>query len=190
MKTAGFMLFVALWLTGCASSSLVVGTRRPPISPDQVRIYVDPPQKYEKVAVLSAVSNFSFAITEQGKTNKVAERLKAEAAALGANGVLIGGIDDQMTGTWGTGQAWGNAGGAFAIGGSSAIYRKKGQGFAIYVPDDVEAGPKWETNVPLPPPPTPAQSAPRPSVAPAPYQPRELDPAKRCDACQHLNDHI
>jgi hypothetical protein len=168
-------------LVGCASSSLVVGTRRPPIAPEQVRIYLDPPARYEKVALLSAVSNFSWAITDQGKTNKVADRLRAEAAAVGANGVLLQGLVDQQSGSIGSGQAWGNGYSAFAFGTSTAVYMKKGTGVAIYVPDEAEAGPIWEER---------SAAAPARPVSPPPpggsTQPYEPDPAKRCDACERI----
>lgn len=172
------LLLVAGLLSGCASSSLVVGTRRPPISPEQVKLYIDPPPRYEKVAMLSAVSNFSWAITDQGKTNKVSERLRAEAAALGANGVLIQGIGDQYAGSIGSGQAWGSGNSAWGIGVSSATYIKKGTGIAIYVPDQPEDGPVWEERA-APPPPRPIP----PGGSAQPYEP---DPAKRCDACQRI----
>src|SRR5947199_247623 len=94
-------LLAVLALTGCASSSVLVGTQRAPIDPSQVRIYLDPPPNYEKVALLDAGSRNSWAITDQGKTNKVMERLKAEAAELGANGILIGGLGDQQIGSVG-----------------------------------------------------------------------------------------
>src|SRR5581483_11364981 len=66
----------------CASSHVLVGTPRAPISPDQVKLYLHPPTKYEEIAVLEASSKSSWAVTDQGKTNKVIERLKAEAAKL------------------------------------------------------------------------------------------------------------
>jgi hypothetical protein len=168
-------------LVGCASSSLIVGTRRPPIAPEQVRFYMDPPARYEKVAMLSAVSNFSWAITDQGKTDKVADRLRAEAAAVGANGVLIQGIGDQYTGSVGSGQAWASGGMAWGLGVSSATYRKTGKGVAIYVPDQPENGPIWEERSAAPPP-LPA-SPPPPGGSTQPYEP---DPAKRCDACGRI----
>lgn len=78
-----------LLLGGCATSHVLVGTQRPEIDPGLVRIYIDPPTQFEKVAILETSSEGSFALTNQQKTNKVIERLKEEAASLGANGVLI-----------------------------------------------------------------------------------------------------
>lgn len=132
-------LLAVLALTGCASSSVLVGTQRAPIDPSQVRIYLDPPPSYEKVALLDAGSRNSWAITDQGKTNKVMERLKAEAAELGANGILIGGLGDQQIGSVGSGQAWGYGNTAYGLGVSSGVFQKKGAGLAIYVIDAGQA---------------------------------------------------
>jgi hypothetical protein len=71
----------------------MIGQARPPISPDQVQIYLHPPSaKYVEIALIDSSSRSSLAVTAQGKTNVVMERLKAEAAKLGANGILLGGI--------------------------------------------------------------------------------------------------
>ncbi len=126
-------ILAVLALTGCASSSVLVGTKRPPIDPAQVRIYIDPPARFEKVAMLDAGSRNSWAITDQGKTNKVMERLKQEAADLGANGILIGGLGDQQVGSVGSGQAWGYGNTAYGFGVSSGVFQKKGAGLAIFV---------------------------------------------------------
>jgi hypothetical protein len=132
---------MALWpmlLAGCVSSHVLVGTPRPPITPDQVKIYLHPPAKYDEIAVLESSSRASFAMTAQGKTDKVIERLKEEAAKLGANGVLLQGIGDQPAGSVGSGfgsaTASGNSAFGVGFGSSAAIYAKSGSGLAIYVP--------------------------------------------------------
>ncbi len=77
-------------------------------------------------------------MTAQGKTDKVVERLKEEAAKLGANGVLLQGIGDQPAGSVGSGfgsaTASGNSAFGVGFGSSAAIYAKSGSGLAIYVP--------------------------------------------------------
>ena len=87
---------VALVLTACASSAVLVGKTRPPISPDSVKLYVDAPKRFEKVALLEASSKASFSISSQGKMDVVIQRLKEEAAKLGANGILIQGTGEQF----------------------------------------------------------------------------------------------
>jgi hypothetical protein len=125
-------------IAGCATSHVMIGRARPPISPDQVQVYLHPPSgKYEEIALLDTSSRNSFSFTAQGKTNAVMERLKSEAASLGANGILLNGLGDQAAGSVGTGFGSATASGhsAFGIGiGSSATtFQKKGDGLAIYV---------------------------------------------------------
>jgi hypothetical protein len=127
----------ALW--GCATSShVLVGTPRPPISPESVRIYSQPPAQYEEIARINATSQGSMAITSQQNMDKAIERLKREAAKLGANGVLLQGVADQPSGSIGTGVGSSSYGGNSAVGvgvGSAfALYNKATTGLAIYVP--------------------------------------------------------
>jgi hypothetical protein len=127
--------FVALlFLAGCgAGSSIVVGTTREPIDPSQVRIYLRAPANYEEVAVVEADSFGSFAVSNQGRTDSVIERMKKKAAALGANGILI----------TSTGKSGGGASvttvvdsqGHTATGITSAGMVANGTGIAIYVPE-------------------------------------------------------
>jgi hypothetical protein len=130
-------------ISGCVTSHVMVGQARPPISPDLVQIYLRPPaNKYVEIALLDTSSKGAFAFSAQGKTDAVMERLKGEAAKLGANGILLQGVGDQAGGSVGTGFGSATATGhsAFGVGfGSSAtIFHKKGDGLAIYVePDQV-----------------------------------------------------
>lgn len=132
-------------LSGCVTSHVMVGQARPPISPDQVQIYLHPPaNKYVQIALLDTSSKGAFAFTAQGKTDAVIARLKEEAAKLGANGILLEGVGDQAGGSVGTGFGTASVSGhsAYGVGfGSSAmVFHKKGDGLAIYVePDQVAA---------------------------------------------------
>src|SRR3954447_22817760 len=97
-------VLVATLLAACASSHVMIGKARPPISPDQVQVYTRPPTvPYEEIAKLQTSSSGSFSFTAQGKTDAVIKRLKTEAAKLGANGVLLEGMDDRPSGSIGTG---------------------------------------------------------------------------------------
>jgi hypothetical protein len=129
---AAALVFTAL--SGCATSHVMVGQPRPPISPDQVQIYLHPPAgRYVEIALLESSSNGSFAVGAQGKTNVVIARLKAEAAKLGANGILLEGVGDQAAGSVGTGYATSSGPSAFGFGSATTVYHKKGDGLAIYV---------------------------------------------------------
>jgi hypothetical protein len=131
-----------LLLAGCATSHVLVGTQRPEISPEEVRIYIDPPPQFEKIAILETSSEGSFALTNQQKTNKVIDRLKDEAASLGANGVLIQTIGSAQRGSvvnsfgsasiYGSGGSYTGYGTGFAI--AAPVMVKEGAALAIYVP--------------------------------------------------------
>ena len=75
-------------------SHVIVGDTQPPIDYTDVKVYIDYPNNYEKIAIIEASSDLAFKdisidITHQQKTNKALERLKKEAALLGANGIVI-----------------------------------------------------------------------------------------------------
>ncbi|MGB6306780.1 MAG: hypothetical protein WBF89_03220 [Steroidobacteraceae bacterium] len=126
-------------LGGCAASQAeLVGQARPAISPDQVRIYLQPPaSQYEQIANLTASSRGSFTITANGQSDKVIERLKAQAAKLGANGVLLYGVGDQTSRPVGAGVSYEDQSShspyGLGVGAWGFFYRMSGEGMAIYV---------------------------------------------------------
>lgn len=75
-------------LGGCASTDkLMLGEARAPIDPSEVRIYRVPPPGAIDIAEIDASSAIGFGT--RGQDAAVMDRLRAEAAALGANGLLI-----------------------------------------------------------------------------------------------------
>ncbi|MGB6605488.1 MAG: hypothetical protein WA747_12005 [Steroidobacteraceae bacterium] len=130
---------VVLALAGCATSShVLIGTPRPPIAPENVRVYLQPPPKFEQIATIEATSQGSLALTSQQNMDKAISRLKTEAAKVGANGILLQGVQNTQSGTIGTGVGSSSYGGGGAVGmsagGSFGVYNKAAQGIAIYVP--------------------------------------------------------
>ena len=129
-------VFVFL-LTACASSAVLIGKARPAISPEQVKLYLRPPKKFEEIAILESSSRNSWAITSQGKMDTVIQRLKEEAAKLGANGILLQGTGSEYGGSVNTGvgtaTATGNTAYGTGFGTSVGIFHKAGSGIAIYV---------------------------------------------------------
>jgi hypothetical protein len=133
------LVYCAVLLTACATSShVLVGTQRPPIAPESVRVYLQPPPQFEQIATISASSQGSLALTSQQNMDKAIERMKNEAAKLGANGVLLQGVQDQQTGAIGLGGGntsySGNSATGVGVGGSFGLTNKVTQGIAIYVP--------------------------------------------------------
>jgi hypothetical protein len=129
---------IGFGLSGCVTSHVIVGKVRPPIAPEDVQLYLHPPgSKYEEVALLESSSKHSFSFTAQGKTNAVIERMKTDAAKLGANGILLDGVSDQAGGSVGSGfgsaTIEGNTAVGVGFGTSKTIFIKSGRGLAIYV---------------------------------------------------------
>lgn len=91
---------LAISLVACASgSAIVTGTKRPPLEPSQVKLYTEPPAKYEVVAVVSASSDAG--LTEQGSVGYAVQELKNQAANLGANGVILEATSERATKVFG-----------------------------------------------------------------------------------------
>ena len=134
------LLLAVFILAACTTTSHVVtGKTRAPLDPSQVTLYSSPPPQYEEIAVIDASSRSSFAFGEQKKMDAVIERLKKEAASLGANGVLL-----QQTGSDGGGGSVGVGVGKSVGGGGVSVgtsiftggSNKIGRGLAIHVPPD------------------------------------------------------
>jgi len=130
-------LAIIATLAACTTSHVIVGRVRAPISADQVKIYLRPPAPYEEVALLESSSRGSFAVSAQARTDKVVDRLKKEAASLGANGIVLREIADQSEGSVGSEFASATVSGrttnAVGTGISATLFSKGGSAIAIYV---------------------------------------------------------
>lgn len=125
---------LGLALAGCASSSKVmIGQARAPIDPALVRVYTTPPAGSVEIAQIESTSAAGFGT--QGQTDAAVERLKREAAKLGANGVVLMGVGSQRSGggvSVGAGSYGGHVGGGLGIG--IPTTQKHAAGVAIWVP--------------------------------------------------------
>jgi uncharacterized protein YbjQ (UPF0145 family) len=131
-----------LVLIGCTivnSSSILLGKQRAAISFEDVNIYTAPPKNFEEIALIQAEAGHDFKST-QDVMNSAVERLKKEAAKLGANGILLNNVgrrDSNSVGvTTGTATAVGNT--AFGSG-VTTMFQGRGyqtiSGTAIFVRD-------------------------------------------------------
>ena len=110
MRLSHFYLLSICVLVGCATTSHVItGKTRAPIEPSQVNVYSTAPPNYEEIAVIDATSRSSGSFGDQKKMDAVIERLKKEAASLGANGVLLQSTGSEYGGGVGTGVGVGTA---------------------------------------------------------------------------------
>lgn len=119
-----------LALGACATATVVrVGNARAPIDPSQVQVYATPPAHYEVLGILTGNSGIEG--TGQGGVDDVIKKLKEQAAKLGANGVLLGKMGRQYSGSFGGTSylGWGNF-----LGSSTATYSQTIDARAIYVP--------------------------------------------------------
>ena len=102
MKTVSIrnmvVVFAIATIAGCAEGTAVVtGQQRSAISPEQVQLYSEAPQaKYEVIALVNASSGNGW--TDQQSVDFAVEELKNQAAAVGANGVILGQPGSQIGG--------------------------------------------------------------------------------------------
>ena len=81
-------IFAALVLSACTTSTVVrTGELYAPISSEQVRVFFQPPVDYRVLGLIDALSDIVF--SNRKAHERAIKRLIEEAAAIGANGVLI-----------------------------------------------------------------------------------------------------
>ncbi|OJX91892.1 MAG: hypothetical protein BGP01_07350 [Paludibacter sp. 47-17] len=77
----------------------MTGTKRSAISPNEVKIYLDPPTEYESIGIIEVSSD--VVLSRQAAQDKAMDALKSRAAKVGANGVLLTNTGSQSVGTVG-----------------------------------------------------------------------------------------
>ena len=106
-KAIIIMAALVLMAMGCATGSTVlIGTARPAIEPDQVKLYLEAPTSFEVIGLVEASSDSGW--TAQGSMDYAIEELKNQAAKIGANGVLLDSTGSKSSGTVGfySGGVW------------------------------------------------------------------------------------
>ncbi len=128
-------------LAACASAPkpLVTGQARAAIDPAEVSMYYGPPDvPYEEIAILE-VSSGSFTYGENNKRQAVLERLRQQAASVGANGVIFRQSSEGRGGSGvgvgvGGGRIGGYGYGGVGVGINVSPKRRHASGVAIYMP--------------------------------------------------------
>lgn len=136
------LLALALLLGGCANTSKVMlGQPRAPVDPAQVQVYRTPPAGSVEIAQLESTSAVGFGT--QGQTDAAIARLKREAAALGANGVVLMGVGSSGSSPVGMSVGAGSYGrhSAGGIGIGIPTTQRQAAGVAIYVPPGATVDP-------------------------------------------------
>lgn len=125
-------------LIACATSSQVLtGAARAPISPADVRVYTQAPQVFEEIAVLGASRNSVSTAGAERAIASMIESMRAQAAQLGANGLLLEDFSDSDPVSVGTGVAsqtyTHNASINVGLGGAFGVVKKIARARAIFV---------------------------------------------------------
>jgi hypothetical protein len=98
VRTCAATLLAACLICGCATHTIIVGERRPPISPEAVRVYQVPPRHFERIAIINSSAGTSWIFPDRPSVELGISRLREEAAGLGANGILLEGVYDEPAG--------------------------------------------------------------------------------------------
>jgi hypothetical protein len=129
-------------IASCAASSdyVLVGHPRTPISPDEVRVYWQPPPVFEEVAAVDSSSGASLS-SGRAKADRAIEALRRQAAKLGANGLVVQDVEDDEGGTVGAevGKDYTSQGAPTSVdvhASSNLFNAKLAHGMAIYVPPE------------------------------------------------------
>jgi hypothetical protein len=128
-------------LFACATSSQVLtGAPRAAIAPAAVKVYTQAPQRFEEIAVFSASRKSVSSAGGERAIAKMIEAMRAQAAQLGANGLLLENFSDSDPFAIGTGvgsQAYThNASINLGVGGSLGVVKKMAEARAIFVSPD------------------------------------------------------
>jgi hypothetical protein len=132
-----------LGLSACAASSQVLtGSPREPVPPGSVRVYTQAPQHFEEIAVLRASRRSVSPAGGERAIDRMIEAMKAQAAELGANGLLLEEFADSNAVAVGTGigtQTYTHNGSIdLGVGGFLGLVNKSASGRAIFVTPSLE----------------------------------------------------
>lgn len=120
------------------ASTIMVGEARPPTNPASVKVYMEPPRKFDRIAIIRKGSGGAWAFEDQSQIDNAIAKIKVEAAKVGANGILLQTVETHQTGGVGIGiGGFGFPGRHVAVGGGTSFYapilHKTVQAEAIYV---------------------------------------------------------
>src|SRR2546423_7752221 len=108
-------LGAACLICGWPTRPMVVGQVRPPINPEAVRVYRAPPRHFERIAIIDSPAGTSWIFPDRPSMDLGISRLREQAAALGANGILLQRVYDVSAGGLAIG------GGGFGYGGAQFL---------------------------------------------------------------------
>lgn len=116
-----FSIAFALLIIGCASGThIITGETHPGIKPSDVRLYQVPPPKFEIVGIVNSRTPGRL----QRDMDTAVNELKNQAAAIGANGIILGEVNPGSVSVgFGSGSGFGSGGSTFFGSGVSSSSR-------------------------------------------------------------------
>jgi len=90
-------LISTVLLAGCMATGnvIVTGDARPATTPESVELYLDAPSEYETLGLVEASAYVG--LTDQQAVDDAIAEMKAQAAKIGANGVILTGRGESAT---------------------------------------------------------------------------------------------
>ena len=130
-------ILIASLISGCGTNVTMLSPARPPISPASVRFYQVPPRHYQQIAIINSSAGTTWIFPKRDSLDEALAELRTQAAALGANGVLLQEVYDQPVGglSLGVGGFGYSHHGFYGGGGNVAgpLINRRVQAIAIYV---------------------------------------------------------
>jgi hypothetical protein len=129
-----------------SASTVMVGEARPPTNLANVKVYMEPPSRFDRIAIIRKGSG-AWAFADQTQVDEAIAKIRVEAAKVGANGILLQVVETNSSGGLGIGvgglgigggpyhhHGW-HGGTSVGVGGSfyAPILHKTVQAEAIYV---------------------------------------------------------
>jgi len=97
LTLAFFATLLVAVLVGCSSSKVVPTTPHSPTTPETVKIYQEAPKEYQMLKRIEIPVTEGIRWDDKGDSVKGFAEMKAQAAALGANGVLLWARPDEQS---------------------------------------------------------------------------------------------
>ena len=138
LRIFSLAIFASLLCGYASAGTTMVGKARAPINPDNVQVYWEAPRKYDRIAVITKGGGGAWMFDNSNQVDAAIDKIKVEAAKVGANGIILTAIQEKSGGGVSIGVGgFGFPGGNVGVGGGTSVYapimHKTVQAEAIYV---------------------------------------------------------
>ena len=90
-------VIISLFISGCTitdSASIVTGQTKSATNPEAIKIYRQAPAEYQEIGIVYSSAGHDFR-SDSGLLDSAIDALKAEAAKLGANGIILSNVNQR-----------------------------------------------------------------------------------------------